>query len=49
MKLSTTIKNLQEIYEKYGDMQIYACGYKIGEPHIYQKGKDELCIYFDRE
>ena len=49
MKLSRLIKELQEIADKYGDMQVYAFGYKISSPHVYIKGEDEEFIDFSRE
>lgn len=49
MKLSTIIEKLQEKYDKYGDMQVYAFDHKIGVPHVYRKGVDEYFICFSRE
>ena len=49
MKLSRLIKELQEVADKYGDMQVYVFGYKISSPHVYTKGKDEQFIDFSRE
>lgn len=49
MKLTTIIKELQKINDKYGDMQVYAFGKKIGIPYVYREGKDELFINFSLE
>lgn len=48
MKLSRLIKELQEVENKYGDMQVYAFGYKISSPHVYTSGEDEKFIDFSR-
>ena len=49
MKLTTIIKELQRINDKYGDMQVYAFGRKIGIPNVYCRGNDELFIDFSLE
>ena len=49
MRLTTIIKKLQEINDKYGDMQVYAFGRKIGIPTVYCKGNDELFTEFGLE
>lgn len=48
MKLSRLIKELQEIKDKKGDMQVYAFGQKISSPHVYVQGEDEEYINFSR-
>lgn len=48
MKLSRLIKELSKQYEKYGDMQVYCFGYKIGLPNVYTNGDDEEYINFSR-
>lgn len=49
MRLTTAIKELQKINDKYGDMQVYAFGMKIGVPNVYRKGKDEFFAEFSLE
>lgn len=48
MKLSRLIKELQEIENKCGDMQVYAFGYKISSPRVYIKDEDEQFINFSK-
>lgn len=48
MKLSKLINKLQKIHDNYGDMQVYAFGYNVSEPHVYKKGDDELFIDFSK-
>lgn len=44
MKLSRLIKELTDIHNKYGDMQVYSCGYKITSPYVYRDGEDEYYV-----
>lgn len=48
MKLTRLIKELQEINDKYGDMQVYAFGYNISSPHVYRYDEDELYVNFSK-
>lgn len=49
MRLTTIIKELQKINDRYGDMQVCAFGRKVGIPKVFCKGKDELFIDFGLE
>lgn len=48
MKLSRLIKELQEVEQKYGDMQVYAFGSRISSPYVYTQGEDEQYINFNK-
>lgn len=49
MKVSTLIDKFKDVYDKYGDMQVYAFGYKIKGPFVYQRGEDDNFVDFSRE
>ena len=49
MKISKLINRLQELYGEYGDMQVYAFGFRIKGPNVYINGEDDAYADFSRE